>query len=56
MSSNLNKVEKSVEDILIELMVEKVMSAREQDSSTRGFLASPSTARQSGPSQTMIEK
>jgi hypothetical protein len=50
MSSDLSAVEKSVEEILIDLMSEKVMSAGAHASSTRGFQASPSTARRSGPS------
>jgi hypothetical protein len=45
MSGEHNAVEKSVEEILIDLMVEKVMSTRVQASSTRGLQASPSTAR-----------
>jgi hypothetical protein len=39
-----------MEEIMIDLMAEKVMSAGAQDSSTRGVQASPSTARRSGPS------
>jgi hypothetical protein len=45
MSGELSAVEKSMEDILIELMAEKVMSIGVQASSTRGLQASPSTAR-----------
>jgi hypothetical protein len=52
----LSTVEKSVEEILIDLMAEKVMSAGVQASSTRGLQASPSTARRSGPSRTATEK
>jgi hypothetical protein len=37
-------------------MAEKVMSARIQDSSTRGVQASPSTTHVSGPSRAAIEK
>jgi hypothetical protein len=50
MSGDFSTVEKSVEDILIDLMAKKVMSAGAQDSSTRGVQASPSNACRSGPS------
>jgi hypothetical protein len=50
MSDELSTIEKSYEEILIDLMVEKVMSAGAQASSTRGLQASPSTAHRSGPS------
>jgi hypothetical protein len=56
MSSDLSAVEKSVEEILIDLMAEKVMSTGAHASSTRGLQASPSTAHRSGPSQTATEK
>jgi hypothetical protein len=45
MSGDLSAVEKSVEEILIDLMAEKVMFAGVQASSMRGLQASPSTAR-----------
>jgi hypothetical protein len=47
MSSEASTLEKSVEDILVELMVEKVMSIGIHTSSTRGLQASPSTRRRS---------
>jgi hypothetical protein len=50
MSDDISAVEKSIEEILIDLMVEKVMSVGIQASSMRGVQASPSTARGSGPS------
>jgi hypothetical protein len=56
MSSELSDVEKSVEEILIDLMAEKVMFARIQASSTRGVQDSPSTARVSGPFRAATEK
>jgi hypothetical protein len=56
MSDELSAVEKSVEEVLIELMAEKVMSVRIQASSTRGVQASPSTARGSRPSRAAAEK
>jgi hypothetical protein len=56
MSDELSAVEKSVEEVLIDLMAEKVMSAGIQASSTRGVQASPSTARGSGPSRAAAEK
>jgi hypothetical protein len=40
-------LEKSVEEILVELMTEKVMSVGIQASSTGGLQAYPSTARHS---------
>jgi hypothetical protein len=49
-------VEKSVEEILIDLMAERVMSTGVQASSTRGVQASPSTARGSRPSRVADEK
>jgi hypothetical protein len=45
MSDELSAAEKIVEEVLIDLMAEKVMSASIQASSTRGVQASPSTAR-----------
>jgi hypothetical protein len=56
MSGEFKEVEKSVEDILIDLMVEKVMSTGVQDSSMRGVQASPLIARGSGPSQAATKK
>jgi hypothetical protein len=56
MSGDFSAVEKSIEEILIDLMAEKVMSTGAQASSTRGVQASPSTARRSGPSRTTTEK
>jgi hypothetical protein len=49
-------VEKSLEEILIDLMTEMLMSTGVKSLSTRGFPASPSTAHQCDPSQTMTEK
>jgi hypothetical protein len=51
MSGDLSVVEKSVEDIIIDLMDEMVISTEFQASSTRGVKASPLSARRSGPSQ-----
>jgi hypothetical protein len=56
MLGECSAVEKYVEEILIDLMAEKVMSAGVQASSTRGLQASPSTGRRSGPSRTATEK
>jgi hypothetical protein len=56
MSEKISAVEKSIEEILIDLMDEKVMSIGVQASSTRGVQASPLTTRGSGPSQVAIEK
>jgi hypothetical protein len=56
MSDELNTAEKIVEEVLIDLMAEKVMSAGIQASSTRGVQASPSTARGSRPSRPAAEK
>jgi hypothetical protein len=56
MLDKLNTIEKSVEEVLIDLVTEKVMSVRIQASSTRGVQSSPSTARKSGPSQAAPEK
>jgi hypothetical protein len=47
MSGECSIVEKSMEEILIDLMDEKFMSTRIQASSTRGLQASPSTAHHS---------
>jgi hypothetical protein len=44
------------EEVLIDLMAEKVMSTGIQASSMRGVQASPSTARGSGPSRAATEK
>jgi hypothetical protein len=51
MSEELSAIEKSVEEVLIDLMAKKLMSIGIQASSMRGVQASPSTARGSGPSQ-----
>jgi hypothetical protein len=48
MSGERSAVEKSVEEILVDLMTEKVMSVGIQASSTGGLQASPSTGRRSG--------
>jgi hypothetical protein len=56
MLNEISTVEKSVEEIVIDLMAEKVMSIGIQVSSTRGVQASLSIARGSGPSQAAIEK
>jgi hypothetical protein len=56
MLDDLSEVEKSIEDILIDLMIEKVMSTGVQASSTRGVQASPSTSHGSGPSRVATEK
>jgi hypothetical protein len=48
MSGEHSALEKSVEEILIDLMAEKVMSVGIQASSTGGLQASPSTGRRSG--------
>jgi hypothetical protein len=54
MSGEHSAVEKSVEEIFIDLMDEKFMSTGIQASTTGGFQASPSNARRS--SRTMTEK
>jgi hypothetical protein len=54
MSGEHSALEKSVEEILIDLMAEKVMSVGIQASSMGGLQASPSTGRRS--SRTMTEK
>jgi hypothetical protein len=56
MSGERSAVEKSVEEILIDLMVEKVMSAGAQASSTRGLQAYPLAAHRYGLSRTATEK
>jgi hypothetical protein len=56
MSNEISAAEKAVEEIIIDLMAEKVMSTCIQASSTRGVQASPSTACGSGPSRAMTEK
>jgi hypothetical protein len=50
MSGDLSTVDKSVEEILIDLMAEKFMSAGVQASSMGGLQASPLTERRSEPS------
>jgi hypothetical protein len=47
MSGEPSALEKSVEEILVELMAERVMSVGIQASSTGGLQASPSTGRRS---------
>jgi hypothetical protein len=56
MSDELNATEKIVEEVLIDLMDEKIMSTSIQASSTRGVQASPSTSRGSRPSRVITEK
>jgi len=56
MLGDFSVVEKYFEEILIDLMDEKVMSIGEQGSSIRGVQASPSTAHRSRPSQTVTKK
>jgi hypothetical protein len=61
MSDELSAVEKIVKEVLIELMIERVMSTREmstsiQVSSMRGIQASPSTSRRSRSSRPSTEK
>jgi hypothetical protein len=61
MSDELSAAEKIVEEVLIDLMTERVMSEREmsasiQASSMRGVQASPSTARGAGSSRPSAEK
>jgi hypothetical protein len=50
MSGDFSAVEKSIKEILIDLMAEKVMSTRVQDSLTRGVQESPSISLGFGPS------
>jgi hypothetical protein len=54
----LSDIEKSVEEVLIDLMTERVMSmsAGIQDSSMRTMQASPSISHGAGPSQPSDEK
>jgi nicotinamide mononucleotide (NMN) deamidase PncC len=54
MSGQHSALDKSVEEILVELMDEKVMSVGIQESSTGGLQASSSTGRHS--SRTTTEK
>jgi hypothetical protein len=56
MSGERSAIEKSMEEILIDLMIEKVIFARVQASLTGGLQASPSTRRRSGLSRTATEK
>jgi hypothetical protein len=56
MSCDFIEVEKSIEEILINLMMEKVMSRGFQASSMRGVQASSSTARGSRSPWATIEK
>jgi hypothetical protein len=61
MSDELSTIEKIVEEVLIDLMTERVMSEREmsasiQASSMRGVQASSSTARGAGSSRPSVEK
>jgi hypothetical protein len=61
MSNELSTVEKIVEEVLIDLMTERVISERVmsesiQASSMRGLQASPSTARGDGSSQPLAQK
>jgi hypothetical protein len=54
--NKLSTTDKVIEEVMTDLMDEKVMSIRAQDSSTRGVQASLSTARRSGPSQPVVKK
>jgi hypothetical protein len=58
MSDELSTAEKVVEEVMIDLMIERVMSISigVQESSMRGLLASPSTSRGARPSQPLDEK
>jgi hypothetical protein len=58
MSDELSAAEKIVEEILIDLMTERVMlmSIGVQALSTRGMMTSPSTARRAGQSRLSDEK
>jgi hypothetical protein len=56
MSDELSAIEKVIEEVLIDLMAEKVMFVRAQASSTRGVQASLSTAHGSRPSRPTEEK
>jgi hypothetical protein len=60
MSDDLNVVEKAIEDVLIDLMAERVMSKRRMStvvkvSSTGGVQASPSMSHEARPSRTTKE-
>jgi hypothetical protein len=48
MASECSALEKSMEEILVELMTERVMSMGIHESSTSKLQASPSTGRRSG--------
>jgi hypothetical protein len=56
MSDELNIVDNSVEEVLIDLMAERVMSTGVEASSTLGVQASPSTDRESRPSRPVAKK
>jgi hypothetical protein len=56
MSDELNFVEKSVKEVLIDLMAERVISIGVQDSSMQGVQVSLWTARGSRPSRPTTEK
>jgi hypothetical protein len=56
MSGDFSEVDKSIEEILIDLMTEKVMYLGVKVSLTRGVQASMLTAHGSGPSRATIEK
>jgi hypothetical protein len=56
MLDELNAVENLVEEILIDLMTERVMSIGVQDSLTLGVQASPSTTYGSRPSRVAVGK
>jgi hypothetical protein len=58
MSDEFSTAERVVEEVLIDIMTERVMSMSTgvQASSTRGLQASPSTAHGSGPSRPSVEK
>jgi hypothetical protein len=56
MLDELSTVEKIVEEVLIDLMAEKVMSASIQESLMRGVQVSSSIARGSEPSRVITEK
>jgi hypothetical protein len=58
MSDEFSAAERVVEEIPIDLMIERVMSMSigVQESLTRGLQTSSSTARRSGPSRPSVEK
>jgi hypothetical protein len=56
MLSERSAVEKSMEEIRIDLLAEKFISSVVQASSMQGLQESPSTGRRSRPSKTMKEK